>query len=101
MHQTAPGAFSDQQADLAIMEHIRHQIAARTSHFVDDHYLWSPNTRLRTGEWVAVAGDIIEIAVKIALEHVDNIVCRRSAAVIPLIDDRPLLVLLGEIITVK
>src|ERR1044071_6671184 len=43
VNETAPRSLADQQSYLATLEHIRHQVAARARHFVNDHHLRTPN----------------------------------------------------------
>ena len=50
---------------------------------------------------IAIAGDVVEVAVEVALQHVDDVVGRRAAAVVALVDDRALLVLLREVVAVE
>src|SRR5205823_1451 len=99
--EPAPRAFANEGADFAELEHIRHQIATGAGHLVYDHYLRSPNARGRTGKRIPVAGDIIKVAVKISLQHVDDVISSRTAAIVPLVDHCTLLVLLREVIAVK
>src|SRR5580658_6166549 len=84
-----------------MMEHPRHEIASRTRHLIHDHHLRSPGTGRWTREGIAVAGHVVEVAVEIALQHVDNVVGRRTAAVVALIDNRALFILLREVIAVE
>ena len=92
-----PLALADERADLAVAEHPRHQIAARAGHLVDDHHLRPPDAGRRAGERVAVARDVVEVPVEVALEHVDDVVGGLPAAVVPLVDDRALAILLREV----
>src|SRR6266581_7559672 len=64
VNEAAPRAFADKQPDLAPLAHVRRQIAARARHLVDDHHLRPPDAGRRTGERIAVAGDVVEIAVE-------------------------------------
>src|SRR5205807_9920039 len=101
MDQTTPRALAHQQAQLSIMEHVRHQVAAGAGHLVDDHYLRSPNSGRGTGEGITISRDVIEITIKVALQHVDDVIGRRAAAVETLIDDRAFLFLLREIVAIE
>src|SRR5262249_20873810 len=62
--QPAPRAFANKSTDLAIAEHIWHQVSARSRHFVDDHYFWSPDTRSGTGKRHTVTGNVVEVTIK-------------------------------------
>src|SRR5215472_9320654 len=88
MDQPTPCAFADQQSNLSIVKHIGHEVAAGPGHFVNDHYLRSPNACGGTGERITITGDVIEVAVKVALQNIDDIVSSRSAAVVALINNR-------------
>src|SRR5439155_15307807 len=101
MNQTTPGALAHQQTNLAVMKHVRHQIAAGTGHLVNDHDFRSPNPCGRTGEGITIAGDVIEIAIKVALQDVDNIIRGRTAAIEPLVDDCAFLILLREVVPIE
>ena len=101
VNKSAPRAFADERADLAELEHIRHQVAARAGHFVDDHYLWPPDAGRRRSERIAVARDVVKVTVKISLQNVDDVIGRRAAAVVAFVDDRAFFVLLRKVIAVK
>ena len=49
----------------------------------------------------AVADRVVEVAVEVAAEQVDDVVGRRAAAVVALVDDRALPVLLREVVAVE
>src|SRR6266540_3002462 len=89
-----PGSFPNQQANLAALKHVGHQVATRAGHLVNDHYLWSPDSGGGDGEWITIAGDIIHVAIEIAAEYVDDIVHRGAAAIETLVNDDTFLVLL-------
>src|SRR6266567_3948165 len=99
--QAAPGSFAHQQAQLSIMKHVRHQVAAGAGHLVDDHYLRPPDSSRGTGERITISRDVIEITVEVALQHVDDVIGRRAAPVETLIDDRAFLILLREVVTIE
>src|SRR5438132_13370862 len=101
MDQTTPRALAHQQAQLSIMKHVRHQVAAGAGHLVDDHYFRPPNSSRGTGERITISGDVIEITIKVALQHVDDVIGRRAAAIETLIDDRAFLILLREVVTIE
>ena len=50
---------------------------------------------------IAIAGDVVEVAVEIPLQHVDDVVGRRSAAVVALVDDDADFVLLREVVPIE
>ena len=83
------------------MKHVGHQVAARPSHLINDHYLWTPNSRGRAGERITIAGNIVKVPVKVSLQHIDDVVSRRATAVVSLVYDRAFLVLLREVITIE
>src|SRR5207253_10677471 len=95
------GALAHQQAQLSIMKHVRHQVAAGAGHLVNDHYLRSPNSRRGTGERITISRDVVEITIKVALQHIDDVIGRRATAVETLIDDRAFLFLLREVVTIE
>ena len=101
MDEAAPGPLADERTDLAEAEHVRHQIAARAGHLVDDHHLRTPDAGRRARERQTVAGDVVEVAVEVALQDVDDVVGGRSAAVVAFVDDDALLVLLREVVAVE
>src|ERR1043166_8052142 len=101
MDQAAPRAFANQRSNLPALEHVRHQIAARAGHFVNDHHLRSPDTGRRTRERITLAGDVVEVTVEITLEHLDNVVSRGAAAVKALVDDHAFFVLLRKVVTIE
>src|SRR3954471_20767126 len=101
MDETAPSPFAHERADLAELEHIRHEVAARAGHLVDDHHLWPPDSGRRRSKRISVAGDIIKVAAKIALQNIDYVIRRRASAVVAFVDDGSLLVLLREVISVE
>src|SRR5205085_375614 len=74
MDQPTPGAFAYEQTDLSIMKHVRHQVAARAGHLVNDHHFRSPNPCGRTGEGITITGDVIKVAVKVTLQNVDDVI---------------------------
>src|SRR5205814_6995379 len=76
VHEATPGSFADRRAELSIMEHVRHEIAAGAGHLVNDHYLWSPDAGGGTREWITIAGDVVEITVKVALQDIDDVISR-------------------------
>src|SRR6185369_11039384 len=84
--EAAPRAFAHQRPDLSQLEHVGHEIAAGAGHFIDDHYLRPPDSSFRTGKGNAIARDIIKVAVEIALQHIDDVIGRRAAAVPALVD---------------
>src|SRR5690606_37816259 len=45
--ESAPGCCAHERTNISSAEHIRHQIATRTRHLIDDHDLGSPNTSNR------------------------------------------------------
>src|SRR6266536_5252506 len=94
MDQPTPGSFPNQQANLAALKHVGHQVATRAGHLVNDHYLWSPDSVGGDGEWITIAGDIIHVAIEIAAEYVDDIVRRGAAAIETFVNDDTFLVLL-------
>src|SRR4030095_8227138 len=57
--------------------------------------------RRRAGEGIAVARYVVEITVEVALQHVNDVIGRRAAAVEPLVNDRALLFLLREVIAIE
>src|SRR5262249_4006246 len=69
--------------------------------FVDDHDLRPPDARRRAGEGITVARDVVEITVEVALQHVNDVIGRRAAAVEPLVNDRALLFLLREVVAIE
>src|SRR5436309_9273846 len=101
MDQATPRALPHQQAQLSIMKHVRHQVAAGAGHLVDDHYLRPPDSSRGTGERITISRDVIEITVEVALQHVDDVIGRRAATVETLIDDRAFLILLREVVTIE
>src|SRR6266404_7190363 len=101
MHQTAPGSLAHKQTNLSPLEHVGHQIATGTCHLINDHYLWPPDPGGRTRERITIAGNVVEITIKVALENIDNVVGRRTTAVETLIDHHTLLVSLREVVTIK
>src|SRR2546421_9682623 len=101
MDQAAPGTFAHQQAQLSIMKHLRHKVAAGAGDLVNDHYLGPQNSSRRTGERITISRDVVEITIKVALQHVDDVIGRRAAAVETLIDDRAFLFLLREVVTIE
>ena len=101
VHQASPRALADEFADLAVAEHPGHQVAAGTGHFVDDHHLRSPDAGGGAGEGVAVASDVVEVAVEIALQDVDDVIGSGTAAVVALVDHRALFILLGEVVAIE
>src|ERR1051326_6836230 len=60
MHQAAPGSFAHQRAELSIVEYVRHEIAARAGHLVDDHYLRSPDAGGGTRERITIARHVVD-----------------------------------------
>src|SRR5205823_7948632 len=101
MDKAASRTFASQHAQLSIMKHVRHKVAAGAGHLVDDHYLRPPNSSRRTGERITISRDVVEITIKIALQHVDDVIGCRAAAVETLIDDRAFLFLLREVVTIE
>src|SRR5690242_20217589 len=61
VNETAPRALADEWTNLATLEHIGHQVAAGSGHFVDDHHLRSPDTGGRTGERETIACYVVEV----------------------------------------
>src|SRR5579883_2946483 len=101
MDEPAPGALTNERADLAVVEHPGHEVAAGAGHFVDDHHLRPPDARGGAGERIAVARDVVEVTVEIALQDVDDVVGRGAAAVESLVDDGAELILLREVVAVE
>src|SRR5437016_1629481 len=101
MDQATPRALAHQQAQLSIMKHVRHQVAAGAGHLVDNHYLRPPNSSRGTGERITISRDVIEITIEVTLQHVDDVIGRRTAAIETLIDDRAFLILLREVVTIE
>src|SRR6185369_14651984 len=101
MDQPAPGSLAHEWSKLAALEHVRHQIAARAGHLVNDHYLWTPDTRRRTGERITIAGDVIKVTVKVATQNIDDVIRRRAAAVVTLVNHHAFLVLLRKVVAIE
>ena len=101
MNQPSPGALAHQQTNLAVMKHIRHEVATRTGHFVSDHDFRSPNARGRTGERITIAGYVIEVTIKVALQNVDDVIGRRTTSVEALVDNCSLFILLREVVAIE
>src|SRR5690349_1834172 len=101
VHEAAPRALADEWSDLATLEHVRHQVATRSRHFVDNHHLRSPDPRRRTRKRKALTRHVVEVTIKVALKHLDNIVSRRSAAIETLVNDDAFLVLLREVVPIE
>src|SRR5260370_18443697 len=101
MAQAAPGTLAYQQTELTVMEHVRHQVSARPRHLVNDHNLGSPNASRRTGERITIAGDVVEVTIKVALQDIDDIVGRRPSTIVSLVDYRAFFVLLRKVITIE
>src|SRR6185436_19654893 len=87
MNQASPRAFAHQQSKLSVMEHVGHQVAARSGHLVDDHDLRPPDAGRRTGEWITIAGDVVEVAVEVCLQYIDDVIRCGTTAVETLVDD--------------
>src|SRR6185503_13952171 len=101
MNEPAPGAFANQWTNLAALEHIRHQVAARSGHFVDDHHLRSPDTGGRTCERETIACYVVEVTIKVAFEDLDDVVGRGATAVESFVNDYPFFVLLREVVAIE
>ena len=101
VNQSTPGALADEHSNFAVPEHVRHQVSARPGHLVNDHYLRTPDTSSRAGEGITIAGNVVEVAVKVALQNVYDVVSRRAAAVETLVDDHAFFVLLREVVTIE
>src|SRR5260370_1277637 len=101
MHETAPGSLAHKQTNSSSLKHVRHQIASGARHLINDHYFWAPDPGSGTGERVTIAGNVIEVAIKVALQDVNDVVSRRPSAVETLIDHHTFFVLLREVVTIK
>src|SRR5262245_38629821 len=101
MDQTTPRAFADQWTNPAPLEHVWHQVAARTGHLVYDHHLRSPDSGRRAGERETISGNVVEVSVEVARENLDDVVSRRAAAVEAHVNNHTFLVLLREVVTIE
>ena len=100
-HQTAPGLRAHQRTNLLEAEQVGQQVAAGAGALVDHHDLGPEERGHRLSPWLAVARARVEVAGELAVEHVHDVVGRRAAAVVALVDDRALAVLLGVVHAVE
>src|SRR5262245_15668834 len=98
-HESAPRAFADQRADLGAAEHIGQIIAAGARILVDQHRLRPRHHAEGLAPIVAVAHR--PVAHQRLLQVIDHVIGGLSAAVEALVNDRPLLVELCEIVAVE
>ena len=70
-------------------------------HLVDDHHLRPPDARRGLVNGMRSPAGVVEVAVEVAAEDVDDVVGRRAAAVVALVDHGALLVLLREVVAVE
>ena len=75
---------------------VRQRIAAGARRLVDDHHLRAEDSRGRRRDDLAVA--LREVAHRFAIELVDDVVGDLSALIVPLVDDRALLLLLRVVV---
>ena len=72
--QATPRPLPNERADLPVLEHVGHQVAARSRHLVHDHHLRAPDSGRRARERIPVADGIVEVSIEVASEDIDDII---------------------------
>src|SRR5262249_18165590 len=94
--QSAPSACSDKRTNLAESKHIRQCITARPGRFVDDHHLWTIDTRDGRRAWRPITQR--KVSHEFSIEFVDDVIRHHATLVVTLIDYRAFLVLLRVVV---
>src|SRR5215813_3444004 len=97
--QPAPGAFAYQRTDACFTKHPRQSVAARASHLVYYHHLWTEDRLDRCGDVRAFAQR--PVTEQRPAQVIDDVVGNRASAVVPLVDDGSFLANLGKVVAIE
>ena len=101
VHEPAPRARADERPDLHLAEHPREVVAARARELVRHQHLGAKHAARGQPERLRARGVVRYAADGLTVHDRDHVVVEQAAAVEPLVDHRPLPVLLREVVPVE